>query len=81
MKTKFIIQDWASNTLQYNGKFNRGCYGQDIGVPKKFKSFEDGWDWIYSNIKDEDCYQDLFVLILKSVPIQGLSRNENKRTD
>ena len=61
MKSKYIIQDWASNTLQHNGQFNRGCYGQDKGVPMIFESFEDGWDWIYTNVKDEEAYQDLYV--------------------
>lgn len=45
-KTTFIIKDWAGNIL-FNGK--------------EFNSFEDGWDFIYTKIKDEEVYQDLSV--------------------
>ena len=45
---KWIIMDWA-----YNWLFPR----------QEFESFEDGWDWIYENIEDEDnAYADLFVV-------------------
>ena len=64
---KFIIQDWASNTLQHNNRFNRGCYGQDIGTPMIFNSFEDGWDWILTNVKDEDEQSDLYVVEMNDV--------------
>lgn len=62
MKNKYIIQDWASNTLQHNGKFNRAAYdSKNVGSPMKFITFEDAWDWIYTNIPDEEVYQDLLV--------------------
>lgn len=46
---KWIIIDWAYNRL----------------FPKmEFESFEDGWDFIYENIEDEDnAYEDIFVVI------------------
>lgn len=45
---KWIILDWA-----YNRMF----------ITKEFDSFEDGWDFIYENIEDEDnVYEDLFVV-------------------
>ena len=45
---KWIILDWA-----YNRMF----------ATKEFESFEDGWDFIYENIEDEDnVYEDLFVV-------------------
>jgi hypothetical protein len=53
----FIIQDWAGNRLFPN---------------KTFPSYEDGWEYIYTNVPNEDynlsgnendnVYQDLFVL-------------------
>lgn len=62
MKRKYIIKDWASNVLQYNGKFKSTSYGSmGVGVPMKFNSFDDAWDWIYTNIDDEEAYQDLIV--------------------
>ena len=36
--TKFIIQDWAGNTM-FNGK--------------EFDTFEDGWEYILENIEEE----------------------------
>ena len=46
---KWIIIDWAYNRL----------------FPKmEFESFEDGWDFIYENIEDEDnAYDDIFVIL------------------
>ena len=45
---KWIILDWA-----YNRMF----------ITKQFDSFEDGWDFIYENIEDEDsAYEDVFVV-------------------
>jgi hypothetical protein len=58
---KYIIQDWACNTLQTTGKFNFGAYGQNKGSPMTFQSFEDGWAWIDENILDVEAHQDLFV--------------------
>lgn len=62
---KYIIQDWACNVLQESGDFNFGNYGKDKGFPMKFDSFEDAWDWIYTNIEpendNEDKYEDLCV--------------------
>ncbi|NDD55653.1 hypothetical protein EBZ39_17605 [bacterium] len=40
-KEQFIIQDWASNTLQHTGKFNFGCYGKVLGVPRTFESWDE----------------------------------------
>lgn len=59
----FIIQDWASNTLQYTGKFNFGCYGNDLGVPLKFKTFDDACEYIDTHYNEEES-QDLFVIKL-----------------
>lgn len=43
----FIIKDWMGNIL-FGGK--------------EFKSFEDGWGYIYENVADEDnAYDDYFV--------------------
>lgn len=56
----FIIEDWAGNHLFKN---------------KIFKSFEDGWEFIYSNVdnslydktgKDNDnAFQEYFVVLKK----------------
>lgn len=53
----YIIQDWAGNHLF---------------TDKVFKSFEDGWEFIYDNIdnstfdktqnEDDDEYQEYFVI-------------------
>lgn len=58
MKTKYIIKDWAGNILNYKGRFELPCFA----VPMTFETFEDGWDWICSNIDDEEVHQDLFVV-------------------
>jgi hypothetical protein len=50
----FIIQDWASNTLQFNGKFNFGAYGENKGSPMEFKSFDDAIEWMDQNVSEED---------------------------
>lgn len=65
-KVKYIIQDWACNTLQHNGKFNR-AFGDalDVGNPKTFKTFEDGWSWISENVPDENDHGDYYVEELK----------------
>lgn len=43
---KFIIQDWMGNRM----------------FPKKsFDSFEEGWEFIYENVEDEESYEDIFV--------------------
>lgn len=45
---KYIIKDWADN-LMFGGR--------------EFKTFEDGWEYIYVNIPDEDnAYDDVFVV-------------------
>lgn len=56
----FIIQDWASNVLQYNGKFNFSSYGANRGTPMHFSSFDAAWDYIYEKFPDDE-HQDLFV--------------------
>ncbi len=47
----FVIEDWAGNVM-FHGK--------------EFKTFEDGWDYIYENIKEEfegdGTYDDVFVI-------------------
>ena len=50
----FIIQDWASNTLQYNN-----------GVPMEFKSFDDAWEYIFENY-NEDEFEELNVEEIES---------------
>jgi len=59
-KTKYIIQDWASNTLQYTGKFNFGNYGNERGVPKTFKSFDDAVEYLDLKYSEEEC-EDLYI--------------------
>lgn len=44
---KFIIIDWANN---------------HINPKKEFDTFEDGWEFIYLTVDDEEAYQDLFVI-------------------
>jgi len=48
---KYIIEDWAGNHLFKNHKFT---------------SFQDAWDFIYENIKeeteDDGTYDDYFVV-------------------
>jgi hypothetical protein len=44
---KYVITDWANN-LMFNGEV--------------FNSFEDAWEHIYTNISDEDAYQDICVV-------------------
>lgn len=44
----YKIFDWAGNEVNTGGK--------------TFKTFEDGWEWIYTHVPDEDnAYDDLFV--------------------
>jgi len=62
--SKFIIKDWESNTLQFDGKFNFGAYDNELGVPMVFDSCDDAWEWIYMNIpllEEDESYDDLFV--------------------
>jgi hypothetical protein len=56
-KEKFVIEDWAGNHLFKN---------------KTFNSFEDGWDFIYTNVDNskydktgndnDNEYQEYFVV-------------------
>ena len=47
------IVDWADNNVNTGGKI--------------FETFEDGWEWIYANVPDEDdAYDDLFVEKVKN---------------
>ena len=57
----YIIKDWASNVLQYNGKFNFSSYGANYGVPMEFNSFDDAWEWLYCQFPNEECFDDYFV--------------------
>ena len=59
-KTKYIIQDWASNTLQYTGRFNFGSYGNERGVPKTFKSFDDAAEYLDLNYTENE-REDLYI--------------------
>jgi hypothetical protein len=43
----FIIIDWANN-LMFDGI--------------DFETFQDGWDYIYENVEDDEMYEDLFVV-------------------
>ncbi|NBW19804.1 MAG: hypothetical protein EBR82_68710 [Caulobacteraceae bacterium] len=52
-KEQFIIQDWASNTLQHTGKFNFGCYGKELGVPMFFESWEDAESYLHELLGDD----------------------------
>lgn len=46
MKTElWVIRDWANNELSKHGTF---------------KSFQDGWSYIYEHFEEED-FEDLFV--------------------
>lgn len=55
---KYIIEDWAGNVLSHKGFFGPSY----LVTPMQFVSFEDGWSWIYENIKDEDEFENVFVL-------------------
>lgn len=45
-KTTFVIQDWAANFLQFNGKFNFSAGGASQGVPMTFASRDDAEDYL-----------------------------------
>ena len=62
---KYAITDWASNYLQYNGKFNFSAYGKNKGVPMEFETFEDGWEYLYEKFPDEECFDDYYVVELE----------------
>ena len=57
MEDIFIIEDWAGNRMFPN---------------KTFKTFEDGWEFIYNNVDNslfdktqndnDNVYQDIFVI-------------------
>lgn len=50
---EYIIQDWAGNRMF---------------PTKTFDSFEDGWEYIYENIEDEEgAYEDVYVLRVSSL--------------
>lgn len=55
----YMIQDWASNTLQYNGKFNFSAYGAYLGVPMTFETFEDAAEYISEKLDDN--FDDLYI--------------------
>jgi len=54
MSKQYIITDWASNVLQYNGKFNFSAYGANVGSPMLFDSFTSAWDWISEKFDEQD---------------------------
>jgi hypothetical protein len=57
MNTQFIIQDWAGNHMFPNETFN---------------TFEDGWEFVYSNVdnseydksqnENDNTFQDIYVV-------------------
>lgn len=55
---KYIIKDWAGNILDFKGTFKL----PQLAVAMEFNSFDDGWDWIYEHVGNEEAYQDLFVI-------------------
>jgi len=57
MKTKFIIEDWAGNILDFKGNFKL----PQFAVPMEFSSFDDAWEYIDSNI-DENSHDDVFAI-------------------
>lgn len=65
MEQKYVIQDWASNYLQHNGKFNLSAYGANKGVPMEFDSTDDAWEYLYQKYPDEECFEDFFVVELE----------------
>jgi len=58
---KFIIQDWASNILQYSGKFNFSAYGAYTGSPMLFDDFEEAWGWLYERFPEQEDFSDYSV--------------------
>lgn len=54
---KYVIQDWAGNVLDFKVVFKI----PSLAVPMKFKTFDDAWDWVYTNITDETEYENLYV--------------------
>ena len=47
MKTQYKIVDWMNNRIFPN---------------KVFKSFEDGWEYIYKKFDNEEDHQEYFVV-------------------
>lgn len=59
----FIIQDWASNTLQFNGVVNFGCYGTDLGAPMTFESWDEADDYLCQKLGNdyEEARQEYYI--------------------
>lgn len=55
--SKFIIQDWMGNVLNFKSKFQT----PEFSVPLEFNTFEEGWDFIHQNF-EEEYFEDLFVV-------------------
>jgi len=55
---RYLIKDWAGNILDFRGRFML----PQFAVPMEFQTFDDGWDWICTNIDDETKHEDLYVL-------------------
>lgn len=53
-KSQYCIQDWASNFLQRNGRFNQSAYGAWSGDVMLFDSFDDAWEYIDVNGLDAE---------------------------
>lgn len=61
---KYTITDWATNYLQFNGKFNFSAYGQNKGVPMEFNSFYEACEYLDLNFDDET-REDLYIKEIK----------------
>ena len=66
LNMKYMIKDWASNVLQYNGKFNFSAYGANNGAPMEFEDFESAWEWLYYRHPNKECFDDYFVEEIKT---------------
>jgi hypothetical protein len=49
MSKQYIITDWASNVLQYTGKFNFSAYGANVGSPMLFDEFCNDFGYEFKN--------------------------------
>lgn len=55
---KYIIKDWSGNVLSHKGHFAPNY----LYAPLQFDSFDDGWDWIYTNVENDCDFEDLYVV-------------------
>jgi len=54
MKTRYIIQNWCSDVLQYTEKFNNSNYGNSLGIPLIFQSKNDAYWYLDMNYTNEE---------------------------